>query len=185
MNYYYLDTIYEDFQLEHQNKDEPIQKEYKGKDGKTNEYYFGYYDRLQYNYTYSLIYNWRTILYKEKKFFEDDYNKGCGYIQYSDLFYSSNINLTDIKGKPYVILNIITINSIITEYLEYIRIPNTILDLFGIIGSYISNIFFIARMIFKYYSKNFNNFKVIEKIMSDRRQNYMNHNKSDKTFINF
>ena len=183
--YYYLETIYEGFRLEHQNKDEPIQKKYKGKDGKTNEYYFGYYDRLQYNYTYSLIYNWRTILYKEKKFFEDDYNKSCGYIEYSDLFYSSNIKLTDIKGKPYVILNIITINSIITEYLEYIRISNTILDLFGIIGSYISNIFFIARMIFKYYSKNFNNFKVIEKIMSDRRQNYMNHNKSDKPFNEF
>ena len=179
-DFYYLETVYEGFQLDHQHPKEPIQKKCKNKDGKIEDCYFAHINQLEYNSFYHTIYYWKNIHYIEKKLFKKDYNKSCGYIEYDDINKFS-FATREIKGKTYFILNYVTINTIYTEYLEYNRKENTILDLIANIFSFISNIFFGLRLIFKYYSKNFNNFKIIEKIMTDKRKNNLNCVKSDKS----
>ena len=179
-SFYWIETTYEGFQMEHQKK-EPIQKKCKDDNGTIIDCQFEYTNNFKYSLSYLHFYYWKTILYKEKSFF-DEKPKSCGYIQDDNYFYYINgLRHLEINNKNYTLLNIITIEHIFTEYLEYIRTANTILDLLANIFSFISNIFFGARFIFKYYSKNFNNFKVIEKLMSDRRNIGMNCNKKNNS----
>ena len=176
---YRLETTYEGFQMEHQNE-EPIQKKCKADNGTITDCQFECANQFKYSLSYKLFYYWKTILYKEKSFIKKIKPKSCGYIQnYDSFYYINGLQHLEIKNKNHTLLNIITIEHIFTQYLEYIRTENTILDLLANIFSFISNIFFGARFIFKYYSKNFNNFKVIEKLMSDSRNNGMNFDKKN------
>jgi len=170
---YYLYTFYQGFKLDHQNPNEPILKEENG-----TEISFYTINGLIHNITNSLRYYWQIILYNEKKLFSEDYNNSCGYI--SDYALYNNILETKvIGGKNYVILNKISINNRYTEYIEYKRTRNSELDLIANIFSLFSNFFFILRIVFKFYSKNFNNYKVIENILSNKlKNNIVKNNKS-------
>ena len=66
---------------------------------------------LKYSLNYVQINSWRVIIYKEKKFIGKDYENSAGYIEYSDLYYSSDFSYKEIKGNNYTILNNITINN--------------------------------------------------------------------------
>ena len=118
--YYYLETTYEGFKLDHQNPDDAIQKKCKNKD-KIEDCEFVHLRGLKYSLNYVQINSWRVIIYKEKKFIGKDYENSAGYIEYSDLYYSSDFSYKEIKGNNYTILNNITINTLFTEYLEYNR----------------------------------------------------------------
>ena len=177
---YYLETTYEGFQMNHQKK-EKIQKKCEADNGTITDCQFVYTKKCDYNLTHWLIYHWKTILYKEKRFIKEN-KTSCGYIEYDEnLYYLNGQKYLEHNNKIYIVLNFIKIEHIFTQYLEYSRTENTILDLLANIFSFISNIFFGARFIFKYYSKNFNNFKVIEKLMSDRRNIGMNCNKKNNS----
>ena len=179
--YYNLETSYEGFQMKHQKK-EKIQKKCEADNGTITDCQFGYTKKkCEYNLTHRVIYYWKTILYKEKGLIKDN-TTSCGYIEYDEhLYYINGLQYLEYNNKNYFILNFITAEPIFTQYLEYSRTENTILDLLANIFSFISNIFFGAKFIFKYYSKNFNNFKVIEKLMSDRRNIGMNFDKKNNS----
>ena len=149
---YYLETTYEGFQIEHQKK-EPIQKKCKADNkkikkckadnGTITDCQFEGTNQFKYSLSYKLFYYWKTILYKEKSFIKKIKPKSCGYIQdYDSLYYINGLQHLEIKNKNHTLLNIITIEHIFTQYLEYIRTENTILDLLANIFSFISNIFF-------------------------------------------
>jgi hypothetical protein len=72
----YLVLEYDGFYLDHKNKYKPIIKR------EDNESLIFSMEFL-FNYSYSsfLDIQWRNILYTEKKFFTNDYNDSCGYIE--------------------------------------------------------------------------------------------------------
>ena len=136
---YYLYTFYQGFKLDHQNPNEPILKEENGR-----EIFFYTTNGLKHNYTNSLRYYWQIILYNEKKLFSEDYNNSCGYITDYSL-YNNILEIKEIGGKNYVILNKISINNRYTEYIEYKRTRNSELDLIANIFSLFSNFFFYIK----------------------------------------
>ena len=60
----------------------------------------------------------------------------------------------------------ITFNNNHYEYILYERTKKEFLDILASIGALFSTIKFFFDLVFSYYSKNFNNYKILEKILS-------------------
>lgn len=88
-----------------------------------------------------------------------------------------------INDTYYKILQEFHINNNHLVQEEYERTAKDIFDYIAIILSYFSNGFFIAKFIFNFYSKNFNNYKIIEKILT-KNNNIINY-KRPLNFVNF
>ena len=73
----------------------------------------------------------------------------------------------------YAIISEIYFNIDYKQYIEYSRTRVSELDLLANIFSLMANIFTGVRFIFTFYSNNFNNFKIIEKILNkEKTKNY-------------
>ena len=150
---------YQGFTLEHQDDSEPIKK---------NDI-FGRVYQINLNSSLIIANNWRTIMYTEKKeFLQSNYRDGCGYIEnYNSLNYGSILRLLiDNRTKVYAIISEIYFNIDYKQYIEYSRTRVSELDLLANVFSLMANIFTGVRFIFTFYSNNFNNFKIIEKILN-------------------
>ena len=175
--YYVLKFVYQGFILKHQNKD-PIQKKEDNED-----IYFFRYNGFRYNIlNYEIIYKWKNIIYHENNFYSKVEDKSCGYIDDFHLYYIPDLITVNINNKSYAIVNNITIQIDYNQYLEYRRTRKSELDLLANILSLFSNIFFGAGLIFKYYASHFNNYKIVEKLLSTENKiinpNYKKKNKS-------
>ena len=161
---FYLTFEYEGFFLDHQNENKPIIKN-------ENEYFAEYFD-LSLNRT--IITNqWKNIIYTEKKglFFTEDIQDSCGYID----GYKSHIRDDNVKAGGYYEFFGMYFENDITQYIEYTRKRVSILDLLSSILSLISNFYFGIRIFYKFYSKNFYNFKIIERLCNkEPKYNYTN-----------
>ena len=172
--YYRLYFEYEGFSLKHQDKN-PIQKK-----DKNGELSFYRYQGFRYNIlNYEIIYIWKNILYHDTKFLSDNEDKSCGYLDNYYLYYLPNLLTVKINNKSYAIVNNITIQIYYNQYLEFRRTRICELDLLANIASFFSNIFFVARIIFKYYANHFNNFKIIEKLVSSNNKIFISHSKNN------
>ena len=163
---------YDGFKLDHQNENKPIIK----KSAEEN-YTFTQQYTLNYNVTTYIDNYWRNILYNEKKFFwEKDYNDNCGYIEYYNLeFYryglSTAITINDKHEYVWIkVLGIISFHNEHLQYIEYNRKAISLLDLAANILSLISNIFFVTKIFYQFYSKSFNNYKIIEKLLLNNNE---------------
>jgi len=156
----YLDLEYDGFYLDHQNKYKPIIKR------EDNESLI-FSEEFLFNYSYStfLDIQWRNILYTEKKFFTNDYNDSCGYIENYKIKSVGSASPNIHNSKIYKIIGVVQTFNENTFYTEYNRKRISEFDILANILSLISNLYFGARMILKYYSKNFNNYKIIEKLL--------------------
>ena len=168
---YYLNFAYDGFTLDHQNENKPIIKT-----EDNNEIFFHQY-KLNLNKTTNITYNWKNILYTEKKgYFQKDSNDSCGYIEsYNSYYYDIplRIGLTEMKDKAYILVSEFTFNNDNTQYIEYFRKRVSELDLLANFLSLVANIFTGVKFIFSFYSSNFNNFKIIEKILNRQpKKNY-------------
>ena len=155
--YLYLD--YQGFTLEHQDDSEPIKK---------NDTFKKVY-QINLNSSFIISNTWRTIIYTEKKeFLQSNYKDGCGYIEnYNTLNYGSILRLmSNDKSEVYAVISEIYFNIDYKQYIEYSRTRVSELDLLANIFSLMANIFTGVRFIFTFYSNNFNNFKIIEKILN-------------------
>ena len=158
---------YDGFKLDHQNENKPIIKK-----SIAENYTFTQEYKLYYNVTSYIDNYWRNIFYTEKKlFWEDDYNDNCGYIEHYNInFYRYGLSIGFIKNdkgeykwvKP---LGILCFHNEHLQYIEYNRKARSLLDLAANILSLMSNIFLAAKMFFAFYSGNFNNYKIIEKLL--------------------
>ena len=171
---------YDGFKLDHQNEDKPIIKK-----SLEENYSFTQEYRLNYNYTTYIDNYWRNILYNEKKpFWKKDYNDSCGYIEsYNlDLYrygLSSTIYMNDKLEYVWIkTLGIINFHNEHQQYIEYNRKAVSLLDLAANILSLMSNIFLSAKILLRFYSKNFNNYKIIQKIL------FNNNEKIEKLLLN-
>ena len=165
-NNHFLRMDYDGFILDHQSSDKPIQRK-----GVTITNYFN----LNLKKTTVLTNDWLTIKYTEKKgFFQKDSNDSCGY------FIKSSFTAYDEQKKSFptnetTFIHICRINFDINtmQYTEYFRKRISELDIIANILSLMANIFTGIKFVFSFYSNNFNNFKIIEKLLNHpAKKNY-------------
>ena len=181
--------LYDGFTLDHQNNDKPIQK------GGT----FSMEYKINLNTVTSIDNVWKQIIYKEKKgYFHNDYVDFGFYI---DEFKKREEKfdlpiLTDDENNKILIFCYLSIEINDNNVVEYTRTKKSILTLFANICSLFSNIYFIMRFVAKYYSINYDNYKIINSIISKKNsqsdkkpftslenlENEINLKKDEKTF---
>lgn len=133
-------------------------------------------------YSNYLIFNeiqWQVIKYEEElglsKLFYDlfkiDYEYTYGYIESvekvmkdSNILYVFFLNETAGKIEKYRVLGSVKINHLHNKYLEYKRKSVSILDIIANISALSSTVLSFISYIFKYYSENFNSYKILESI---------------------
>ena len=178
IEYYYLRFQHDGFFLDHQNKEKPIIKT------KDNGKVFGKYYRLNINKTTDIVNYWKNIIYTEKKgFFQKDSRDSCGYIEKWDSFSPGELittNLTEVQDKSYKYLSSVEFQINNMEYTEYFRKRISELDIIANILSLIANIFTGVKFVFSFYSDNFNNFKIIEKLLDKKTSKKIIINKSQE-----
>ena len=132
--------------------------------------------------------NWHNIIIKEKKgFFQKEDIEGCGYFDSVEKVVSKeDIFQWEVDHKWYKLLmswQIINTNSKITEYK---RRRVSLVTIGANILSYFSNLFFIFKFIFKFYSKHFENYKIIENMYINKNNEilYDNDEQNEESKIN-
>lgn len=154
--------LYDGFTLDHQNNDKPIQK-----GGSFSMEY-----KIDLNQVTSIDNVWKQIIYKEKKgYFHNDYMDFAFYI---DEFKKREEKfeftiLTDDEFNPILIFCYLSIEINNNNIVEYTRTKKSILTLFANVCSLFSNIYFMMCFITKYYSRNFDNYKIIESTLSKKK----------------
>ena len=146
---YYLFFQYDGFTLDHQNENKPIIKT-----EDNIKMLFRRFELLNLNKTTNITYNWKNILYTEKKgYFQKDSNDSCGYIDsYNSYYYDIplRIRLNETEDKKYLLLSEFTFNNDNTQYIEYFRKRVSELDLLANFLSLMVNIFTGVKFIFMF-----------------------------------
>ena len=180
---YYILLNYTGFNIKH-DESIPIQKD-------ENTYF---YEEYEFFFNHILIRNlyWQNIYYKEKKGISRLLEKMLGkekvyvngYIESSESYLSDDdyvyLNKVIQYNKTYRLLGFINLNNDHEDYIEYRRKEINILDVLSIIGALFSSVKFVLFFIFSYYSKNFDNYKIIEKILYDNIKNRISINNNKK-----
>ena len=178
---YYIEMTYNGFELNHTRKI-PLKN--------NSDVFFKNFFFFSFAQTKIQYLNWEAIKYKEEKGISRIFDKLMGRKnEYSSGFISPS-EFTYI-GKPIISQKYITnINTkVLAQYLmmkglrqysEYKRIKLSILDVLASIGALYSTLFTCFTFIFKYYSKNFYNYKIIQKIVNPK----INFTKKEKKLKN-
>ena len=157
--------------ISHQNKKKPILEE--------DKVYHRYtYTILDFNSYYNNILYWKVIKYKEKKGISRLFDKILGLkSEYATGYYESGENIRsnseiyEINGNYYKFLISIEIINKHQEYEEYKRRRITELDVLSTISALFTPIRLVFLFIYGFYSKNFNNYKMIENILNQKHKN--------------
>ena len=172
---------YNGFEIDHQN-DIPLV---------INDHYSNmYFERYSPLNNYEKTNYWEVIEYKEEKSIYDIFSKKkddiiYGYIKETkinskngykkeDIFYDKEANSYE---KSFIKMKFS--NPHITS-IEFKRKRKVFLDVIVKIASLFSTFKFFLSLIFKYYSENFNNYKIIEKIFNEEKS-YINIIELNKT----
>ena len=170
---YIIKTTFNGFRLLH-NEEIPLQKDIIN---------FTDYEYFSFNYPQFRVFIWQVIRYEEikglfKKIFDslvlgkDEKEEYIdGYIPSTELFVIDNYKLRDINGTKYKIIYRIMMSNKYDKYIKYKRIRKGLFDVIGNICSFIPLLNFIfISLIFKFYSKNFDNYKIIERILENNKK---------------
>jgi len=175
--YYYAKIAYSGFKVDHQSKDSPIKND-------PNIYFLSRYPFFFYHPMLRKIY-WEHIRYKEEKSgFLKLYND---FIGKEDIFYAGQFSTNSESyvledgytfGNETRLLGIINLDNAVDKYREYKRKKVSRLDVLANIGALSSTIYGILVKCFALiYSKNFDNYKIIDKILSQKLKVNYNENK--------
>ena len=165
-NMYYLIVNYSGFKLNHQNEESPITREYT-----TNKYIFSIKEKLSIYYL-----RWKTIIYSEEKSFTGIFRKkndakfGGEFLDpiiitsdEDDFYAVGEYKKRGIKILSYIFIDVKEQQN---YYDRYSRKGKNIFDSFASICSLCATIYDIFIFIFcGFYSNNFDNYKIIEKIL--------------------
>ena len=157
--------------ISHQNKTKPILEE--------DKIYHTYgYNISDFNSYYHDILLWKVIKYKEKKGISRIFDKMLGLkSEYttgdyeSGEAYSSKSLIFEINGYYYKFLLSIEIKNRHHKYEEYQRRRITELDVLSTISALFTPIRLVFLFIYRFYSNNFNNYKMIENILNQKYKN--------------
>ena len=174
---YILNISYSGYKIDHQNDKIPLE---------TNNDKYPFYKEIYFSLSKSRIYNinWGIITYKEERgllgLFDNYFNIKNRYTSIDidnieEISIERTIDVLDIMQMDiidfnYKILSIITMNEGYNQYIEYTRTKKSILDVFASIGALFSTLFTIFNFIFSFYSRNFNNYKIIKKYYLHQNQ---------------
>ena len=166
--FYYLRIEYNGFELYHQNNSfPPLQKN----GNKT----FIFLDRFNFDFPSNIFLNWEYIKYEEEKGVSQLLNPfQTNKDEFSSGFISSSSSILQEKNYNDIddlkLLSIVDLerSELITKYK---RKKNGILDVISKLGALFSTIRICFLFFFKYYSNNFNNYKIIEKILFSSNYN--------------
>ena len=187
---YSLTINYSGYKIDHQDDETPLERN-------NDKYHF--YHEFYFNLNQSTFYevNWNIIKYKEERglfsLFDNLLNKKTEFtsidigsyeqtntertIEYAD----SSIDILQMR-----VLAWIQMNNKHNQYSEYIRNKKSILDVLANIGALFSTFFSVFSFIFRFYSINFDNYKIVKEVLFNSKL-LKNENKkifSSKT-INF
>ena len=164
--YFILEIGYSGFELYHQNDTHPPLQMNENKT-------FFYRANFNFYYSSSIFLNWEAVKYKEEngvpKIFniakkDDKYDYISGYISSSS--WILNDDAKDDEDSDLKLLTRVYLRMVNIGYTEYKRKKYGILDVISKIGALFSTIRVFFLYVLKYYSKNFDNYKVIEKILN-------------------
>ena len=176
----YLYLEYYGFTLNHQNSTKPVLKT------EDNGMIFERRYKLNIKRTSEILNQWRGLLYTERNgFLQKETNYNCGYIENYNIFtYNAlrKIRLTERKNKQLLELCEIEFVTDYTEYTQYFRKKVSLLDLAAKILNLIANIFAGIKIIMRIYSSNFNNYKIIEKLLNKSEKTSQTKNKLKEKF---
>ena len=176
---YILNISYSGYKIDHQN-DIPLEK---------NSDKFPFYKELFFTLSKSTFFqiNWGIIKYKEERgllgLFDNLFNKKSKFTSID----IDSIEQTNTEGAivfeernypnmKYKVLSIIRMKNDHNQYIEYTRLKKSFLDVLADIGALFSTIFTIFNFIFSFYSRNFNNYKIVKEILSRPKKEILNKN---------
>ena len=153
--------------IDHQNPTKPILDE-----DKYSQYQIFY---TEYPYHERSDFNWRVIQYKEKKGLSRIFDKlldlksdyFTGYLMLKEEDGASQ-NIFEIDGIFYRPLITVYIDNPHDIYDEYKRKRRTELDVLSTISALFTPIRLVFLIIYRFYAKKFNNYKIIENILSQK-----------------
>ena len=174
---YLLNISYWGYKIDHRNDKIPLEK---------NSDKCPFYKEIYFSLSKSRIYNinWGIITYKEEMgllgLFDNFFNIKNRYTSIDidsieEISIERTIDVTDVLEMDFIdfnykILSIINMNKGYNQYIEYTRTKKSILDVFANIGALFSTLFTIFDFIFSFYSRNFNNYKIIKKYYLHQNQ---------------
>jgi len=168
---YFLQINYTGFKIDHQNNDIPLET------NNPNVVFNEEYPFLFGHTTIGMI-NWEIIKYKEERgimgLFDPIFDIKSQYISGEiESYISANSENAEELLLPYEhgyiktkILGIFKIVNEHKQYKEYKREKVSILDVVANIGALFSTVFACFLFGFQFYSKNYDNYKIIEHILS-------------------
>ena len=174
--FYYLSIEYDGFELYHQNDtDPPLQI--------NNDKYFLYRVGFNFDNPSSIYLNWETVKYREENGVPKILNLMnkdeivSGYISSSNYVLHNKEEETSFK-----LIAVVYLQNNEMSTTEYKRKKIGVLDVVSKIGALFSTIRIAFLFIFKYYSNNFNNYKIIQKILDPNYNNnkIIDEEKNDK-----
>ena len=127
-----------------------------------------------YKYLFDKVLKWEVIKYKDQStLFDRFFNKSKEYTSgyFSDYFSTIGEEEIIINNTRKLLLSL-SFSNRHQKYIEYKRKRKTILDVIVKITSLFQTIRFGFFWVFKYYSKNFNNYKIIEKVLDKNNKNF-------------
>ena len=165
---YILNISYSGYKIDHQSDTIPLEK---------NSDKYPFYKELFFSFDKSTIYDidWGVIKYKEERgllgLFDNLFNKKSKFTSID----IDSIEQTNTEGAivfeernypnmKYKVLSIIRMKNDHNQYIEYTRLKKSFLDVLANIGALFSTIFTIFNFIFSFYSRNFNNYKIVKEI---------------------
>jgi len=177
---YVLNISYSGYKIDHQNDKIPLEK---------NSDKYPFYKEFYFTFNKSTFYNadWGIIKYREEKgllgLFDNLSNK-------KNIFTSIDIdtieqvpteNVIQLEDPDFFfmkmkVLCIIKMNNLHNRYVEYTRLKKSLLDVFANIGALFSTIFTFFNFIFKFYSKNLDNYLIIKEILYRPKKEILNNN---------
>ena len=174
---YYFEIEYQGFKLHHQKSIPLITNE--------SDIYFSEDYPFSLNKTTMYIIDWEILKYIENRgiygLFDGILKRKSEYISG---YIASDISISrdkpfDISG--FKILSIVQMKNMFEQYTEYVRKKNDILELIANIGSLFSTFFSVFIFIFKFYSKNIDNYQIIEKLLSKpKKMNFFTKKENEK-----
>ena len=124
-----------------------------------------------FKYNYHVYYEWEAIKFIEQNTLLDRFKKKkevfSGHFSERVSYISEDKENSLLK----ILLNVRFQNRHYS-YIEYKRKRKTLLDLVAKITALFQTLHFGFLFVFKYYSKNFNNYKIIEKVLDTNNKNF-------------
>ena len=125
-----------------------------------------------FKYAYNINYDWEVIKYIEQNTLLDRFRKKKE--EFSWQFSNIMSYIIDDEEEINIYKKLLDVNFINfhSSYIQFMRKRKTLLDLVAKITALFQTLYFCFSFAFKYYSKNFNNYKIIEKVLDINNKNF-------------